>query len=53
MAQCDHNFVLNKSSGEVRCSLCGDFDDEMQLFNKALEVKEEKDDFYATQVNFE
>jgi hypothetical protein len=51
--QCNHEFVANKINGEVRCSLCSDFDDEMELFNKAEEIKDENDDFYATQESFE
>jgi hypothetical protein len=53
MAQCDHQFVVIESTGEVRCSLCWAFDDEMQLFNKAMQKKEKMDEFYATQVSFE
>jgi hypothetical protein len=53
MAQCEHTFAANKVTGEVRCTLCGDFDDEMELVNKAESIKDEKDDFYATQVSFE
>jgi hypothetical protein len=30
-----------------------DFNDEMELVNKAEEIKDEKDDFYATQESFE
>jgi len=32
---------------------CGALDDEMQLSNPALEIKEADDDFYASQINFE
>jgi hypothetical protein len=52
MAQCEHEFTANKKTGEVKCLLCGDLDDEMQLFNKEQELKE-VDDFYASQVTFE
>jgi hypothetical protein len=51
--QCSHEFAVDKSDGQVKCTLCGDLDDEMQLMNIAEEIKEEKDDFYATQVSFE
>jgi len=37
----------------VKCIKCGDLDDEMQLPNHALEIQEEKDDFYKTQSTFE
>jgi hypothetical protein len=51
--QCSHEFAIDKSDGQVKCTLCGDLDDEMQLVNVAEQTKEEKDDFYATQVSFE
>jgi hypothetical protein len=51
--QCNHEFVANKVNGEVKCRLCGDFDDEMELVNIAEQKQDEKDDFYATQVSFE
>jgi hypothetical protein len=51
--QCSHEFALDEATHQVRCILCGDLDDEMQLFNKEEEVKEERDDFYSTQVSFE
>jgi hypothetical protein len=53
MTQCKHTFAASKATGEVRCTLCGDFDDEMELVNKAESVKDERDDFYSTQVSFE
>jgi hypothetical protein len=53
MTQCEHNFQLDLTDGQVKCIKCGDFDDEMQLQNPGLEKKEENDDFYKTQVNFE
>jgi|GEM_PF-1083228 len=53
MTQCEHNFQLDPIDGQVKCIKCGDLDDEMQLQNPGLEKKEEKDDFYKTQVNFE
>jgi hypothetical protein len=53
MAQCEHEFELSKSTTEVRCTKCINFDDEMELPNLALQLKEAQDDFYATQVSFE
>jgi hypothetical protein len=53
MTQCEHTFAASKATGEVRCTLCGGFDDEMELVNKAESVKDERDDFYSTQVSFE
>lgn len=53
MAQCEHVFAVNEADGQVSCTLCGDLDDEMELVNKAEAIKDEKDDFYATQVSFE
>lgn len=53
MTQCEHEFLLDQDTKEVKCTKCGDLDDEMQLPNHALEVEEEKDEFYKTQVSFE
>jgi hypothetical protein len=53
MAQCEHEFLLNEITKEVKCVQCGVLDDEMQLSNPALEIKELEDDFYKTQINFE
>ena len=53
MTQCEHEFLLDEATKEVKCTKCGDLDDEMQLPNHALEIKEEKDEFYKTQVSFE
>jgi hypothetical protein len=53
MTQCEHNFQLDLKDEQVRCTLCGDLDDEMQLVNKAEQVEDAKDDFYATQESFE
>lgn len=53
MTQCEHNFALDLSDHQVRCTKCGDLDDEMQLPNRQLEIAEEKDEFYKTQVTFE
>jgi hypothetical protein len=53
MTQCEHDFQLDPTDGQVKCIRCGDLDDEMQLPNPGLEKKEEKDDFYKTQINFE
>jgi hypothetical protein len=53
MAQCEHKFEADPKDGQVKCTFCGDLDDEMQLVNTAEALKDEKDDFYATQVNFE
>ena len=57
MAQCEHVFIANSKNGEVKCNKCGNFDDEMQLFNKGLEKEEEaqreKDAFESSQVTFE
>jgi hypothetical protein len=51
--QCSHEFAVDGIDGQVKCTLCGDLDDEMQLNNPAEEIKDEQDDFYATQVSFE
>jgi hypothetical protein len=53
MAQCEHEFEVDPKDDQVKCLLCGDLDDEMQLVNKAESLKDEKDDFYATQMSFE
>ena len=53
MIQGEHDFQLDPTDGQVKCVKCGDLDDEMQLPNLELEKKEEQDDFYQTQVNFE
>lgn len=53
MSQCEHEFKLDEATKEVKCIKCGDLDDEMETENKALEAKDEKDDFYKTQVSFE
>jgi hypothetical protein len=53
MAQCEHVFACDPTDDQVKCTLCGDLDDEMQLVNKAETLKDKQDDFYATQVNFE
>ena len=53
MSQCEHIFEIDKSDGQVKCRLCGDFDDEMQLAEKERSEKEIKDDFYKTQESFE
>jgi hypothetical protein len=54
--QCKHVFELDHTDLQVKCTKCGDLDDEMQLFNKDEENQEEheeKEKFYSTQVNFE
>lgn len=53
MSQCEHDFELDKSDGQVKCKLCGDFDDEMQLADANRSEKELLDDFYKTQESFE
>jgi len=53
MTQCEHEFEVDPIDGQVKCLLCGDLDDEMQLVNQAETLKDEKDEFYATQVSFE
>lgn len=53
MTQCEHEFILDEISKEVRCSKCGDRDDEMQLPNPELEIEEAKDEFDKSQVSFE
>jgi len=53
MSQCEHNFEVDPIDDQVRCLLCSDPDDEMQLVNKGEERKDTMDDFYATQVSFE
>lgn len=53
MTQCEHEFLLDESTKEVRCTKCGDLDDEMQLPNPELTKAEAQDEFYKTQVSFE
>jgi hypothetical protein len=53
MNQCVHTFEVDPKDDQVKCTLCSDLDDEMQLFNKKEEKADEKDDFYATQESFE
>jgi hypothetical protein len=53
MTQCEHIFELDSSDHQVKCKLCGDLDDEMQLSNPKAEAAEELDDFYKSQVSFE
>ena len=53
MSQCEHIFEVDPKDDQVKCTLCGDLDDEMQLVNKKESRTDEKDDFYATQENFE
>jgi hypothetical protein len=53
MAQCEHEFKLNELTKEVRCRKCLAFDDEMELSNLALELKEMRENFYKSQINFE
>ena len=51
MKSCEHIFELDKQEGQVRCKICGDLDDEMQLANST--EKELADEFYKTQESFE
>jgi hypothetical protein len=51
--QCSHEFAVDEIDGQVKCKLCGDLDDEMQLVNPVEEIRDEKDEFYATQTSFE
>lgn len=53
MSQCEHKFEADPLDGQVKCALCSDLDDEMELVNIAEELAGEKDDFYATQESFE
>lgn len=53
MTQCVHIFALDEVDDQVKCTLCGDLDDEMQLFNKEEELKEEKEEFDSSQTTFE
>lgn len=53
MSQCVHIFELDKTDGQVKCILCGDFDDEMQIAEIEPSEKEKLDDFYKTQESFE
>jgi hypothetical protein len=53
MSQCEHEFLLDELTKQVKCRKCGDLDDEMQLPNHTLESEEQKDEFYKTQVTFE
>lgn len=53
MAQCQHVFEVDKSDGQVRCKVCKDLDDEMELAIKDEASNEDLDDFYNTQINFE
>lgn len=53
MSQCEHIFEVDKTDGQVKCKLCGDLDDEMQLASNESLTKETLDEFYKTQVSFE
>jgi len=53
MSQCEHIFEMDKTDGQVKCKLCGDLDDEMQLVEEEQSEKEKLDDFYKTQESFE
>lgn len=53
MSQCEHNFEVDPKDDQVKCTLCSDLDDEMQLVNKGEQAEDAKDDFYATQESFE
>lgn len=55
-AQCEHEFVLDEKTGEVRCIKCGDLDDEMQLAVKnpeALDRRDREELALETQINME
>lgn len=53
MVQCQHVFEVDKSDGQVRCKICKDLDDEMELTIKEESSDQDLDDFYKTQINFE
>ena len=53
MTQCEHVFLLDEVTKQVKCTKCGDLDDEMQLPNPNLTATEAMDDFYKTQESFE
>ena len=59
MAQCEHDFQVDPKDGQVKCTKCGDLDDEMQLTNPGLEreeeegEEEEREEFGKSQVTFE
>ena len=53
MTQCEHDFKLDKTDGQVKCTKCGDLDDEMQLPNPEQAKLDEQDELYKTQVTFE
>ncbi len=53
MSQCEHIFEVDPTDGQVKCKLCGDFDDEMEVDYKEVSTKEQRDAFYKTQESFE
>lgn len=53
MTQCEHLFQVDPIDGQVKCTKCGDFDDEMELPNVAAQETEKLDDFYKSQESFE
>jgi hypothetical protein len=53
MSQCAHQFEADPATKEVRCIICGDLDDEMQLVNKEVAAEDARQDFYKTQESFE
>lgn len=53
MMQCEHIFALDTSDHQVKCTICGGLDDEMESFNKEEAVQEVKDAFDTSQVSFE
>jgi hypothetical protein len=53
MTQCIHDFALDHEDSQVKCTLCGDLDDEMELPNAAVTEGEILDDYYKSQVSFE
>lgn len=53
MAQCEHDFQVDPKDGQVKCTKCGDFDDEMQIsIDEPVEIKEPIE-FDKSQVSFE
>lgn len=53
MTQCEHVFQIDPMDGQVKCTLCGDFDDEMELPNAVVTKGEILDEFYKSQESFE
>lgn len=53
MAQCEHVFQVDPIDGQVKCTKCGDLDDEMQVAIVEPTPKKTTIEFDKSQVSFE